>query len=511
MQHRTGFRQRPIDATKQIQIVNNLKKVMESTDQETKKELNTIETELNKILELYDKKKIIIIPNVEKIDNRNNESNKEKLKKSNSKNSSLEKKELLMKNKSDIEYIQKEFKRPNHYIIYSEKQRQENLKRDYEATINDINFINFEKGFMKLEELEKVISTLENDIGDGEQIPSERVKNIIIDLYPKYENYVEKITKYFFTRRELFKKSLCRKFWKEQKTTDKYITTTFRRREREKMKMRKNKQNELESLDKIKEIKNLSNSFIYTILNSMNQREDLKKALIKINEFNFESKICILKNEKISKEIEDEWKKNEKKLNEIKKQLEEKEKKEEESLLINTRMNSPKLNNDLNQNLINKENSRRINKDKNKENIKNKNNNIYIKKFNDTSILKRSLELPEIEENEEEENYLKLRFRYNRNNMFVVDRYIQKKNSFNPFDDSINKDILKFKKYDEDLIQVMENEKNFDSLYDKYLKNSINPYYLLSDSEDDSSNFQNQLKNFQYSHKQFLKQKRGHN
>ena len=502
MQQRTGFRQRPIDATKQIQIVKNLKKVMESTDLESKKELNSIETELNKILELYDKKKIIIIPNVEKIDNRNNESNKEKLKKSNSKNSSLEKKELLMKNKSDIEYIQKEFKRPNHYIIYSEKQRQENLKRDYEATINDINFINFEKGFMKLEELENVISTLENDIGDGEQIPSERVKNIIIDLYPKYENYVEKITKYFFTRRELFKKSLCRKFWKEQKTTDKYISTTFRRREREKMKMRKNKQNELESLDKIKEIKNLSNSFIFTILNSMNQREDLKKALIKINEFNFESKICILKNEKISKEL-----------------LEEKEKKEEENFTINTRENSPKINNeDLNTqkntiiNSVNKDNLRKLNnKDKTKENIKSKPNNNLIRKFGDSSILKRSLELPEIENSDDEENNLKLRFRLNRNNMFVVDRYIQKKNSFNPFDDSINKDILKFKKYDEDLIQVMENEKNFDSLYDKYLKNSINPYYLLSDSEDDSSNFQNQLKNFQYSHKQFLKQKRGHN
>ena len=39
MQHRTGFRQRPIDSTKQIQIVNNLKKVMETTDEETKKEL----------------------------------------------------------------------------------------------------------------------------------------------------------------------------------------------------------------------------------------------------------------------------------------------------------------------------------------------------------------------------------------------------------------------------------------------------------------------------------------
>ncbi len=371
MQHRTGFRQRPIDSTKQIQIVNNLKKVMETTDEETKKELNNIENELNKILELYDKKKIIIIPNVEKIDIKRN-NNDSKLKKQNSKNS--EKKEL--NNKNNIEYSQKEYQRPNHYIIYSERERQENLKRDYEATINDVNFINFEKGFMKLEELEKVISTLENDIGNGEQIPIERVKNLIINLYPKYENHVEKICKYFYTRREIYKKSLCRKYWKEQKSTDKYITTTFRRREREKMKMRKNKQNEFESLDKIKEIKKLSNSFIHNILNSMNQREDLKKSLIKINEFNFQSEIAFLKGEKLSKELEDEWKKDEKKINEIKIQLEEKEKKEEESLLINTRMNSPKLNNDLNQNLINKENSRRINKDKNKENIKNKNNNI---------------------------------------------------------------------------------------------------------------------------------------
>ena len=506
MQHRTGFRQRPIDSTKQIQIVNNLKKVMETTDEETKKELNNIENELNKILELYDKKKIIIIPNVEKIDIKRN-NNDSKLKKPNSKNS--EKKEL--NNKNNIEYTQKEYKRPNHYIIYSEKERQENLKRDYEATINDVNFINFEKGFMKLEELEKVISTLENDIGNGEQIPIERVKNLIINLYPKYENHVEKICKYFYTRREIYKKSLCRKYWKEQKSTDKYITTTFRRREREKMKMRKNKQNEFESLDKIKEIKKLSNSFIHNILNSMNQREDLKKSLIQINEFNFQSEIAFLKGEKLSKELEDEWKKDEKKINEIKIQLEEKEKKEEDSLLINTRINSPKLNNDLNQNLINKENSRRSIKDKNKENIKNKNNNIYIKKFNDTSILKRSLDLPEIEENEEEENHLKLRFRYNRNNMFVVDRYIQKKNSFNPFDDSFNQSILKYKNYNEDLVKVMNSERNFDSFYNKFLRNSIAPFYFFSESDDDSLNFQNQLKHFQSSHKQFLRNKRGHN
>ena len=152
---------------------------MENAGQDAKKELSNIENDLNKNLELYNKKKIIIIPNAEKIDNYNNNNenkeNKEKNKKTQNKNLP-DKKDLNFKN--DIEYNRKEFKRPNHYIIYSERERQENLKRDYEATINDVNFINFEKGFMKLEELEKVISTLENDIGNGEQIPIERVKNL---------------------------------------------------------------------------------------------------------------------------------------------------------------------------------------------------------------------------------------------------------------------------------------------------------------------------------------------
>ena len=51
---------------------------MEKAGQDEKKELSNIENELNKILELYDKKKIIIIPNTEKIDNNINDSNKEK-------------------------------------------------------------------------------------------------------------------------------------------------------------------------------------------------------------------------------------------------------------------------------------------------------------------------------------------------------------------------------------------------------------------------------------------------
>ena len=65
---------------------------MENAGQDEKKELSNIENELNTILKLYDEKKIIIIPNTQKIDNNINDSNKEKKNKLQNKNSS-EKKE----------------------------------------------------------------------------------------------------------------------------------------------------------------------------------------------------------------------------------------------------------------------------------------------------------------------------------------------------------------------------------------------------------------------------------
>ena len=180
---------------------------MEKAGQDEKKELSNIENELNKILELYDKKKIIIIPNTEKIDNNINDSNKEKKNKLQNKNTS-DKKEADSKFKYNIEYSRKEFKRPDHYIIYSEKNRLENSKREYEATDTDINFIpQFVENSIKVEDLEKIICLLENDIGTGEQIPPERVKELIKENFPKYEEYIEKISNYFYTRREIFKKS----------------------------------------------------------------------------------------------------------------------------------------------------------------------------------------------------------------------------------------------------------------------------------------------------------------
>ena len=98
-----------------------------------------------------------------------------------------------------INYHQREFVRPEHYIIYSEKNRKENHKRDYEATKHDVNFLNFERNFMSLEQLEILISALENDIGSGDQIPEERVKEIIKNLYSDLDTqHVNKLTKVYY-------------------------------------------------------------------------------------------------------------------------------------------------------------------------------------------------------------------------------------------------------------------------------------------------------------------------
>ena len=482
---------------------------MEKAGQDEKKELSNIENELNKILELYDKKKIIIIPNTEKIDNNINDSNKEKKNKLQNKNTS-DKKEANSKFNYNIEYSRKEFKRPDHYIIYSEKNRLENSKREYEATDTDINFIpQFVENSIKVEDLEKIICLLENDIGTGEQIPPERVKELIKENFPKYEEYIEKISNYFYTRREIFKKSLLRKYWKEQKSTDKYITTTFRRRDREKMKTRKNKQNESESLDKIKDVKNLLNTYILQILTLMNQKEDLNKLRIKIKDYIFKCEISNLKREKLPKQIEDSWKKDQEIFKEIQNSID--KQKDEFIPPMNKVYNNQISESDStsHQSSLVTENIEKKKKQKVSK-IKTEHKIIIDSLRNNNTSLQKILELPEPEKSDDDENNLKLRIRFNRSNMIVVDRYIQNKKSFNPFNDSFNNEVLKLKNYDEDLVIDINKERNFVEFYNKYLKNCLDSYYLLSDSDNDLDNFQNQLKSFQSSHKQFLKQKREH-
>lgn len=181
MAHRINIRPRQMDHAKPLQMVKDIKNVRNTENQAEREELINIEQEINRVLSLYDKKKSIITPKSINI---------EKNKKDNPNN-----KNLPNKFENSTTYNISEFHRPQGYIIYSEETRKKNHERDYEATRHDVNFLQFEGNFMKLEELETVISKLENDIGTGEQIPPERAKNLIIGLFPDKADHADKLTK----------------------------------------------------------------------------------------------------------------------------------------------------------------------------------------------------------------------------------------------------------------------------------------------------------------------------
>ena len=76
------------------------------------------------------------------------------------------------------------------------------------------------------------------------------------------------------------------------------------------------------------------------------------------------------------------------------------------------------------------------NKNKSQELIYPSINIVFFKSLREKSKLKKN------------NNKFRVRIRFNRIRKTAIDRYIQKKDSMNPFDDSFNDKIIKYKKYD---------------------------------------------------------------
>lgn len=294
------------------------------------------------------------------------------------------------------------------------------------------------------------------------------------------------------------------------------------------MKTRRNKQNEFQSLEELKSIREISQTTLLSLINAMKQREELKYHNIQINHFIFEEEVRI-SNGLSTSDIEEKWKKELSELTKI--QVPFMEKPTTNSIVKEGPANG-KPNGVVNENTdpnpikpkATEHNTNRIRKPIKATQTKTtaQTNEIQIshtkapptggtKPTKGEINLKSITKIKETELKEEEDNYLKLRIRMNRSNQIVVDRYLQKKKSFNPFDDTITNEIKKYKILNDDFLYNVEQEENFETLYNKFLKTTLNNYNLFSDSEEDGSIAQNQIKNFQTAHKQFLKQKRGHN
>ena len=555
MHHRDGIRPRPIDDSKQNLIIKDLAEAKNNaTDKDQENKINDIEKDLYKIIEYFDKKKKNQIPKA-KIINEKNEKNENNVNYSVNNNIIYTIEKSNDPNQNNSQYILNckltEFRRPESYIIYSSslQDKLNSQRKIYEATEADKYFLTIRQNFMSLEELENIMTDLENNCTNekDDKINEESARNIIEKKYSKYLNYIDSIINHFKDRRMSIKKSLIRKKWHKNKSTDKFLTNTFKRRASDKRQTRKNNQNKGESLEKIKEAKKFCEDYLSLLMNDMSIKETSKKNLLKIEEFIFLSEINkfkkenipdarIKENKSILKEIEKNNKKNEENIPKSTNNQKNISRNPNDSSIassqnriknnINTniaQISQNGNNNDNSQiNNININDQRRIHpqspENANINNTKKTNNNKNQTRnkndiFPDVSLNcllnnNNSINLNEEnynENNNKKKNSVRMRIRINRNNQIVIDRYIQNNNDFDPFNDSYNEVFANYRKYDINELEYLTNN-NFEKLYNSFNLNKLNELNIFCDSEDEDTN--GDIKQFSNSYKQFLKSKR---
>ena len=522
------IRDRPIDYKKPFLVIKDLSKEKLKANNEQLIELNNIEKDLKKVLEYYDKKKKIEIPKTKIINEKNDKINNYFInnniiyKDENSNNINHN------NNEYKLNYTLSEYKRPNQYIFYSSSQRQKinSIKKEYEAKEADFIFLKIRENFMTIGELENIIIDLENNViyNKDDKIDEEKAKNIIETKYSKYKNYADSIINHFKDRRNTIKNSLLRKKWHKDKT--------FQNRKTDKIKTRKNTQNINESLNKIIEAQELCKRNILPIINNLFLKENLDNHILKLNDYIFLTECDKINNINISENRIQDNNILKEKIEKIAKTLNDKEI-SDNNIVINEN-NSNNNKNEINHNNTNNDNlTDKLANDIKKisdsngtistNNDSKKNNdrkNQYNKNNNKNNIIFPSLSLDLLKNNNNnnindsyinnKNNKYRVRIRLNRLNNIVVDRYIQVENDSNPFHDSFNKIINNYKRFNnnEFAINALE-KKNFDNLYSNYIFNKVQNL-PLDESEEDSMGFNNDMKQFSNSYKQFLKFKRTH-
>ena len=129
--HRDGIRPRPIDDHKPYFVIKDLTQAKLTSNKEGQTELCNIEKELYKVLEYYDKRKKIEIPKSKIINEKNDKNDKNENKNNNNINNNI----IYINENNDnkdqnnnayiLNYKLSEYKRPEHYIIYSSKKKNE--------------------------------------------------------------------------------------------------------------------------------------------------------------------------------------------------------------------------------------------------------------------------------------------------------------------------------------------------------------------------------------------------
>jgi hypothetical protein len=90
------------------------------------------------------------------------------------------------------------------------------------------------------------------------------------------------------------------------------------------------------------------------------------------------------------------------------------------------------------------------------------------------------------EQNKKEKYKYRIRIRFNRNKKLTVDRYIQKIDSMDPFDDSFNEKIVKYKNYEPNLVKNTINYNYFENLFKNYYEQKYKFLSFISDNDDEN-------------------------
>ena len=548
MNYRDGIRRRPIDDQKSLFIIKDLSKAKLTSNKEGQAELINIEKELYKVIEHYDKRKKTEIPKSKIMKEKNDKI--ENIVSNSINNNIIYINENNCTSKNDDSYILnyklKEYKRPDNYIVYSSLKKYEtDLNRKvYEADEADIIFLNIRNNFMSLEELENIIIDFENNaINDKDgKINEENARKIIEEKYFKYKNYMQCIINHFKFKRDSLKKSLIRTRWHLNKTTDKYLSNTFKRRENDKIKGRKNNQNIDESLSKIIDAEALCRNYILSVMKEMENKEICKKQLFQIEEYIFQTKCdkirksemfenCIKDNNILLESIENTLKiikENDFNIKKESKENKSNNKHNNKNTIESNNSNNPKKVNFycLNDNStinINEE-IKPLNRNKNINDISTKglcchekdkrNQTQYknnIKKKNNALFPPLSLNLSNNNLSNNISNYLKNRHNHlrikislNKINKMTVDRCIENTKDIYHLQDIYNEMI---KKYDNNTFSYLDNN-NYENLINSYNVDKTKNINNLYDSEENSIDSTNDIKNFSNSYRQFLKSKR---
>lgn len=194
MQHKMNTRPRHVDFGKQLPLIRDLKALRNSGDSAKIQEANEIESKFKELFQFYDNKKTIIVPKTHE---------KQSDKQSNTQPSKNNSKSGGVKIESNSDYSVKKFIRPESYIIYSEKSRADNHKREYELTHYDFNNLELKEKLEKDPErkyatqFESFISSLEYELKPKETINEDEVKNIankiIKEKYPLLREDIDKL------------------------------------------------------------------------------------------------------------------------------------------------------------------------------------------------------------------------------------------------------------------------------------------------------------------------------